>query len=451
MYRFLDAVAEYIPSVEKPKFPLDLNTKLKWTLISLVLFAALASIYPIGVDINSIKSGFLDIIMGSKIGSLATLGIGPIVMASIILTLLKGAEIINFDLSNPIDHRRYHVLQKLLIVFFCFFEGAAYLMSGRVPYDPSMFWVVYLQIVIGGILIVFLDEIVSKWGIGSGVSLFIAAGVSFAIVWNLFNPLGYIDSNEKLGYVFQVINNILAGNFNETIAKLFPIFVTVLIFFIVVYLETMKLDLPLSARGLSRKFSLPLMYMSNIPVIFAVAFVSVLSMIIAIFGSNIVIFGHKLSNILLFNGFSMHPYGLLSNPFAIPEVLSNPWIIVKLIVYVLFFILLCIVFGWVWAETSGMTSEGLAEQLKSANLEMTGFRRDPRVVKKVFDRYIPYLIVLSSIVVGILAVTADIFGTIGSGTGILLTVAILHRYYQQLKMEGAFETYPIFKKIFGES
>jgi preprotein translocase subunit SecY len=451
MYRFLDKIAEYIPSVEKPKFALDLNTKLKWTLISLILFAALASIYPIGVKIETIKEGFLDMIMGSKIGSLATLGIGPIVMASIILTLLKGAEIINFDLSNPVDYRRYHVLQKILIVFFCFFEGAAYLASGRVPIEQGMFLIVYIQIVLGGLLIVFLDEIVSKWGIGSGVSLFIAAGVSFAIVWSLFNPLGYLDPNIKNGYVFQVIDNILAGNFTETIKAMFPIIVTIAVFLIVVFLETMKLDLPLSARGISRKFSLPFMYMSNIPVIFAVAFVSVLSMIIVVFGSKIVIFGHTLDSLLLFNGFSMHPYGLLKNPFAIPEVLSNTFIILKLIAYVLFFIVLCIFFGWVWAETSGMTSEGLAEQLKSANLEMTGFRRDPRVVKKVFDRYIPYLIVLSSIVVGILAVTADLFGTIGSGTGILLTVAILHRYYQQLKLEGAFETYPIFKKIFGES
>ena len=440
MYRFLDAVAEYIPSVEKPQFPLDINTKLKWTLIALILFAALASIYPIGVKIESIKNGFLDIIMGSRIGSLATLGIGPIVMASIILTLLKGAELIKFDMSNPIDYRRYHVLQKLLIVFFCFFEGAAYLLSGRVPIEPGMFPIVYLQIVIGGILIVFLDEIVSKWGIGSGVSLFIAAGVSFAIVWSLFNPLGYIDPSLKVGYVFQVINNILAGNFNETIKAMFPIVVTIIIFLLVVYLETMKLDLPLSARGLARKFSLPFMYMSNIPVIFAIAFVSVLTMIIAI------VFGPG----SIWYTLIAHPYGMLSNPFAIPQQLTNPLFLAKIVFYVPFFILLCIFFGWVWAETSGMTSEGLAEQLKSADLGMTGFRRDPRVVKKVFDRYIPYLIVLSSIVIGILAITADLFGTIGSGTGILLTVAILHRYYQQLKIEGVFETYPIFKKLFGE-
>jgi preprotein translocase subunit SecY len=441
MYRFLDIVAEYIPSVEKPKFALDLNTKLKWTLISLILFAALASIYPIGVKIESIESGFLDMIMGSKLGSLATLGIGPIVMASIILTLLKGAEIINFDLSNPVDHRRYHVLQKLLIVFFCFFEGAAYLASGRVPIEQGMFLIVYIQVIIGGLLIVFLDEIVSKWGIGSGVSLFIAAGVSFALVWSLFNPLGYFDPNLKVGFVFQAINNILAGNFNETIKAMFPIIVTIIVFLIVVFLETMKLDLPLSARGISRKFSLPFMYMSDIPVIFAIAFVSVLAMIVAIvFGINSQIYY-----------LIVHPYGQLADPFAIPQQLANTMFLLKVLFYIPFFILLCIFFGWVWAETSGMTSEGLAEQLKSANLEMTGFRRDPRVVKKVFDRYIPYLIVLSSIVVGVLAVTADLFGTIGSGTGILLTVAILHRYYQQLKSEGAFETYPIFKKIFGES
>ena len=39
----------------------------------------------------------------------------------------------------------------------------------------------------GGVLILYMDEIVSKWGIGSGVGMFIIAGVSQQIVQGLFN------------------------------------------------------------------------------------------------------------------------------------------------------------------------------------------------------------------------------------------------------------------------
>ena len=35
----------------------------------------------------------------------------------------------------------------------------------------------------------YLDEVVSKWGIGSGISLFIAGGVAQTIVTATINPL----------------------------------------------------------------------------------------------------------------------------------------------------------------------------------------------------------------------------------------------------------------------
>jgi pimeloyl-ACP methyl ester carboxylesterase len=37
--------------------------------------------------------------------------------------------------------------------------------------------IIFIQVALGGVFILYMDEIVSKWGIGSGVSLFIVAGV----------------------------------------------------------------------------------------------------------------------------------------------------------------------------------------------------------------------------------------------------------------------------------
>jgi len=46
------------------------------------------------------------------------------------------------------------------------------------------------QLMAASIIIMFLDETIQKgWGLGSGISLFIMAGVAQQILWSLFSPL----------------------------------------------------------------------------------------------------------------------------------------------------------------------------------------------------------------------------------------------------------------------
>ena len=45
------------------------------------------------------------------------------------------------------------------------------------------------QLILGGFMIMFMDEVISKWGFGSGLSLFIAAGVSKNLFITTFSPL----------------------------------------------------------------------------------------------------------------------------------------------------------------------------------------------------------------------------------------------------------------------
>ena len=128
--------------------------------------------------------------MAGSFGSIITLGIGPIVSASIILQLLVGGKILNLDLSQHDDKAFFQGTQKLLAVIFTLFEGGVLVLTGALsPSSPEFVWIMILQITIGGILIIFLDEVVSKWGFGSGVGLFIAAGVSAQIITGSLNPL----------------------------------------------------------------------------------------------------------------------------------------------------------------------------------------------------------------------------------------------------------------------
>jgi preprotein translocase subunit SecY len=120
--------------------------------------------------------------------------------------------------------------------------------------------------------------------------------------------------------------------------------------------------------------------------------------------------------------------------YGLPE-----WL--HVITYILFMVVLCIIFGQFWIETTGMGAKEVAEQLDKSGLQIPGFRRDPRVVEKKLNDYIPYIAVIGSGFVGLLAALADMSGALGTGTGILLTVGILYKLYQDLENQRLFDTY----------
>jgi preprotein translocase subunit SecY len=106
-----------------------------------------------------------------------------------------------------------------------------------------------------------------------------------------------------------------------------------------------------------------------------------------------------------------------------------------------------VIFGWFWIESTGMGPAKVAEQLNKTGMQIPGFRQDPRITEKILNKYIPVITILGSIFVGILAWFADITGALGTGTGILLTVGILYRFYEDLAQQQIFEMYPILKRV----
>ena len=82
-----------------------------------------------------------------------------------------------------------------------------------------------------------------------------------------------------------------------------------------------------------------------------------------------------------------------------------------------------ILFAKFWIETTNMGPKAVAEQIESSGMQIPGFRRDPRVMKRVLERYIPTVTVLSGALVGFLAVGADLIGTVGNATGVGLLLA----------------------------
>jgi len=96
-----------------------------------------------------------------------------------------------------------------------------------------------------------------------------------------------------------------------------------------------------------------------------------------------------------------------------------------------------------------MGPEAVAKKLERSGMQIPGFRKDPRVLRKVLSRYIPQVTVMGGAAVGIVAVFADFTGALGTGTGILLTVGIVYRLYEELMKEQMGEMFPALRKIIG--
>lgn len=506
-----DLIISKIPSIHEPKVHLNFKTRLKWTALMLLIFLFLGQITIYGVSAAAKdRFLFLDIILGSSFGSLMTLGIGPIVTASIILQLLVGSKIIPWNIKSPEGRKKFQGSQKLLTVAFCFIEAVAYTLFGAIQPispDPGIMTFIVIQLAFGGMLVLLMDEVISKWGIGSGVSLFIAAGVTRSIFIRAFNPfpapgdVGGVSS----GLIPQFVINIGAGEFFGAIVNILPIIATIIVFFIVVYAQAIKVEIPLafaSVRGFSRRWPLQLLYTNTIPVILIGALLANISLM-GTFTARATedpsikcgILGCITADGVPTSGpiFYLSPPSSLAIQVFFLIVLATVFVITFLAFYfkfktsgmrlLLFSVVLGILLGILtaystvglpilddslraityllvitagatifsifWVSTSGMDARSVAEQIEGMGMQIPGFRKDPRIVEQVLDRYIPTLAIISGLFIGLLASVADFTGALGTGTGILLTAMIIYSLYEQISQRYLEDMHPAFRKFFG--
>src|SRR5512145_827355 len=196
----MEPLLAMMPAVKAPEGHVHFKNKLLWTAGILIVYFILTNIPVFGLSSSSVDMfEYYRALLAGASGSIVHLGIGPIVTASIVLQLLKGADIIHIDTSETRGQVMYMGLQKILILVMIIIEAAPNLVGGFMTPDPviaSQFFggnlfavsiLIFLQICIGGVLIFFMDEVVTKWGIGSGVGLFIIAGISQALVNGFIN------------------------------------------------------------------------------------------------------------------------------------------------------------------------------------------------------------------------------------------------------------------------
>ena len=452
---FLEPVFKFLPEVKAPVHREDFKEKLKWTALILVLYYILTQIPLYGLSPAAVDQfAQLRAVMAGSFGSILTLGIGPIVTASIVLQLLVGSKLLDLDLSSPKDKAAFQATQKILSIVFTIFEAGVLVLTGSlIPINNSYIGVLFLQLVVGAILIIYLDEVVSKWGFGSGIGLFIAAGVCQAIIVGSFSPLmqptaagTYVFAGIIPGFIQSVVNG--AADFSILI----PLLATIIVFIVVVYGESMRIEIPIShgsvkghgrIRGAVGKYPLKFVYASNMPVILTSALLVNVSLVASVFQKiGLPIFG-QVENGKAISGIAYY----LSTPNSLSYIVTEP---LHVLIYGIFFLLCCVGFSYLWVEISGLNAKKIAEQLHSSGIQIPGFRSSKRQLYKILRKYIPALTILSGIYVGLIAFAADLTGALGGGTGVLLTVGIIHKLYEEMAEEQLMSSNPLLRKFLGE-
>ncbi len=473
----LQGIFNFIPEVKKPEEKkLGFNTKLKWTIVILVTFFVLANIPLFGLSENALsRFEYLAIILGTDFGSIISLGIGPIVMASIILQLLTGSGLINIDTTTPEGKRFFQGMQKLLVFFFIIFEAIVYVLMQGLQALPGFAWLVILQLILGGLAIFYMDELSNKWGFGSGVSLFIGAGVSWRLFTSAFQFVNQQGVNCLLdftntacsGKVLVLIQSILNRYPIEFLSAAAAIIATIIIFLAVVWAQSLKVEIPLSfgrIRGYGIKWPLAFFYTSVIPIILVAALVA-----------NIQLFGGLVENAAapcLTNGVCEGGAKIASHftflgRFVEGQPISGlafwlgstnllelvirggllPRYILQGISHILFFMVFSTIFAIFWVKTSGMDSKAQAHKIASSGLQVSGFRQDERILESILDRYIMPLTVMGGLAIGLLASITDLLGALVSGTAILLVIMIMFQFYQNIAQQHQMDMHPAMRKF----
>jgi len=437
-------IFSFLPQVKSPTYRVPFKEKLKWTGVILILYFVLTQIPLFGLsDVSVDQFAQLRAVMAGAFGSIMTLGIGPIVSASIILQLLVGGKIINLDLSQAEDKALFQGTQKLLAIIFTLFEGGVLVLTGSLQAIPGYEWIMILQIMIGGILIIFLDEVISKWGFGSGVGLFIAAGVSAQIVTGAFNPLSTaVSPGVPSGAIPKFIYLLTTSQPDFTV--LIPIVSLIAVFLVVVYAESIRVEIPLSfggVKGARGKYPLKFIYASNMPVILT----SALLLNVQLFASVFQKIGFPILGTIE-NGQAVSGLAYYLTTPSLATVMTNP---LGVLIYAVVFIGACILFAWLWVELSNIGPKDVAKQLHGMGMQIPGHRSSRTHFERILKKYIPAITVMGGAFVGLLAFGADLTGALGGGTGVLLTVGIVYKLYEEIAQEQLMDMHPMLRNFLG--
>ena len=448
-------VLQFLPVVPTPEKRVPLRDRLIWSALVLLLFLVCSQIplYGIRKMFGDDPMYWSRLILASNRGTLMELGIGPIITASMIVQLLAGAKILDIDQQNKEEKELLSSAQKLLAVVIALFEAFAYVFSGM--YGPLSdigainALLIIVQLTLASVLVNLLDEILTKgYGIGSAISLFIATNVCEELFWKSFSPTKFNDEYEGafvalFHYLWtkdSIFEALRLAFYRDQLANLNSIIATVFIFCVVNFFQGFHVNVAIhnkQVKGHVASYSIKLFYTSNMPIILQSTLISNVFFISRLLFNN---FGSwKIVRLLGrfkqsgFGGQSYPVSGLvyyLSPPGTVTNMLNDP---IRSVVYILFILVSCAIFSRLWIDVSGSSPKDVHTNLKNQNV--TAYKGSDKILYHKLKKYITIAASFGGMCIGILSISADILGAIGSGTGILLTCNIIYEFYEEVQRE----------------
>lgn len=224
--------------------------------------------------------------MASNRGTLMELGITPIISSGMVFQLLAGTHLIDVNLDLKSDRELYQTAQKLLAILLSFGQAVVYVLSGLYgqPSDlgAGICVLLVIQLIIAGLIVILLDELLQKgYGLGSGISLFIATNICESIMWKAFSPTTINTGRgpEFEGAIIALVHLLFTWP-NKTIAlreafyrqnlpNVMNLIATLVVFCAVIYLQGFRVEIPVKSarqRGVRGSYPVRLFYTSNMPI-----------------------------------------------------------------------------------------------------------------------------------------------------------------------------------------
>jgi len=433
-----------VPEIEKPGrgMTVSFREKMNWTAVTLLIFLVCCQIPLFGIASTKSSDPFywLRVILASNRGTLMELGISPIVTSSLVMQLLAGSKIIEVDQSDRRQAALFNGAQKLFGLIVTVGEAVAYVLSGMYgPVSELGFFLstlIVLQLSFAGVIVLLLDELLQHgYGMGSGISLFIATNICETIVWKSFSPTTINTGRgpEFEGAIIAFFHLLITRTdkfralkeacYRTNLPNITNLLATVLVFIIVIYFQGFHVNIPIkhkSITGYTQNYPIKLFYTSNIPIILQTALVSNLyffsqllykryseNIIIRLLGIWEEVKGSGGSHSIPVGGLAYY----VSPPHTFAEILYDP---IHAFIYLAFILTSCALFSKTWIEVSGSSSRDVARSLKEQNMTIVGHHSskgntDASVIKTL-DRYIPIAAAFGGMCIGALTVLADFMG-----------------------------------------
>ncbi|KAK8642034.1 hypothetical protein V6N13_011396 [Hibiscus sabdariffa] len=257
----------FLPEVQSADREVSFREKVTYTVVSLFIFLVCSQLPLYGIHSTTGADPFywMRVILASNRGTVMELGITPIVTSGLVMQRLAGSKIIEVDNNVREDRALLNGAQKLLGILIAVGEAVAYVLSGMYGSVGQLgvgnAILIIIQLCFAGIIVICLDELLQKgYGLGSGISLFIATNICENIIWKAFSP--------------TTINSGQGAEFEGAVIAMFHLLITrtdkvrALRFRVVLPVRSKN------ARGQQGSYPIKLFYTSNMPIILQSALVS---------------------------------------------------------------------------------------------------------------------------------------------------------------------------------